>query len=132
MTNDLKWRIAVALLLVFVAGIAVGVFGSAHHVRHMMFQHHPPHFRGRIAEHLRRELRLSDQQFSQVQPIVQRFADQLDKIREETNQRVHDTIRQSHNEIAPYLTPEQQSKLKEMGERHRRALQDGAPPPPPP
>jgi Spy/CpxP family protein refolding chaperone len=131
MTNGTKWRIAVALILVFLAGIAVGVFGTAHHVRRLMFAHHPPHLRGRMAEHLRRELALTPEQFGQVRPIVDRSADRLEKIREETNQRVHETIRQAHGEIVPYLTPEQRTKLAEMAERHRRALSDGAPPPPP-
>ncbi|MFL6527841.1 MAG: hypothetical protein ACJ8LI_06575 [Chthoniobacterales bacterium] len=132
MTSALKWRIGVALALVFIAGAAVGVFGSAHHVRRIMFEHHPPHLRGRMAEHLRRELKLTDEQFAKIRPLVERSEDQLEKIREETNQRVHETMRQGHSEISPILTPEQRAKLQEMEERHRRALHDGGPPGPPP
>ena len=131
MTNGAKWRIVVALALVFLAGTAVGVFGTAHHVRRIIFEHQPPHFRGRMAEHLRRELHLSGEQFSQIEPIVERSADRLDQIREETNRQVHETFQQTHNDILPYLTPEQRTKLHEMEERHRRALHDGMPPPPP-
>lgn len=130
MSNGTKWRIIVALVLVFLAGTAVGVFGTAHHVRRMMFEHHPPHVRGRLAEHLRRELRLTPEQFSQIQPIVERSADRLEYIRHETNQRVRDTIRQAHSDIIPYLTAEQRTKLDELEERHHRELRDGMPPPP--
>lgn len=130
MTNGLKWRIAVALLFVFLAGVAVGVFGTAHHVREVMLGHRPPHFRGRMAEHLRRELRLTPEQFSQVQPIVDRSADRLEQIRRETNQRVQETIHAAHGELAPYLTPEQRARLDEMAQRHHHALRDGPPPPP--
>lgn len=132
MRNGLKSRIAVALLLVFLAGVALGVFGTAHRVRRMMFEHHRPHLRGRMAEHLRRELRLTPEQFAQIEPIVERSADRLEQIRKETNQRVHDTIRDAHGEMLPYLTPDQRARLQEMAERHRRVLRDGAPPPPPP
>jgi Spy/CpxP family protein refolding chaperone len=128
----MKWRIVVALVLVFLAGTAVGVFGTAHHVRRIMFEHHPPHFRGRMAEHLRRQLKLTDEQFAQIQPIIKRSEDQLEQIREQTNQRVHQTMQQAHGEMTPLLTTDQQSKLQEMEERHRRDLRDGGPPGPPP
>lgn len=128
MTNGTKWRIAVVVLLAFFAGMAVGVFGAAHQVRRFMFEHHPPHFRGRMAEHLRRELRLTPEQFAKIQPIIQRSADQLDQIRQETNQRVRETIRQAHSEMVPFLTPDQKTRLDQMEERHRRGLHDRPPP----
>lgn len=131
MTNGTKWRIVVALVLVFLAGTAVGVFGTAQHVRRMFVEHHPGRLRGRMAEHLRRELHLTDEQFSKVQPIVERSADQLEQIRIDTNQRVQETIRQAHSELLPYLTPEQRIELQQMQERHRRALRIGPPGPPP-
>jgi hypothetical protein len=129
MSKALKWQVAVALLLVFIAGVAVGVFGTAHHVRRLMFAMHPPHLRGRMAEHLRRELRLTPDQFAKVQPIVERSANRLEQIRAETNQRVRETIHQAHAEITPYLNPEQRTQLEQMEEHHRRALHGGPPPP---
>ena len=131
MTRSLKWQIALALVFVFLAGVATGVFGTVHHIRFMMFEHHSGRIRERMTEHLQRELRLTPQQLEQVHPIIERCADRLDAIRVETSRRVADTMKQSHDEIAPQLTAEQKTKLDRMEQHHRRMLHMHGPPPPP-
>jgi Spy/CpxP family protein refolding chaperone len=128
-TKALKWQIALALVLVFFAGLATGVFGTVHHIRAFMFEQRAGHLRQRMTEHLRRELQLTPEQVGKVQPIVERSADRLEEIRTETSRRVSETMRQSHEEIAPHLTPEQKAKLEELEKRHRGGFHGRRPPP---
>jgi Spy/CpxP family protein refolding chaperone len=129
MTKAVKWQIATALLLVFLAGIATGVFATVHHARRAMFMRQPMRLGVRMSEHMRRELRLSDEQFDAIRPIIDRAASQLESIRAETTRRVDETMRQSHADIAPHLTAEQKVRLDQMHMRHRAALHMHGPPP---
>ena len=104
MTRALKWRIAIGLLLVFVAGAATGVFAGAWHARSVV-QGAPRRDDGRAharthhaasRPHARATAR-------QVDPILDRAAAELHAIRAETGQRVAETMRRSHQEIAPHL-----------------------------
>ncbi len=123
MNNDLKWKLAFAFLLVFIAGIMTGGLFSAYHIHRLFLG--PPHS-GSVAErmrnHLRRELRLTSEQETKIFPIVDATSAKLEAIRIETAQRVRNAMEESHREIAPQLTPEQQKKLDAMKEEHRRRL----------
>ncbi len=130
MTKALKWQIALALLVVFFAGIAIGAFGAMWRIHALIVERHAGHFRGRMSEHLRRELQLTDQQFDTIRPIVDRTAVELEKIRSETSQRVDQTMRQAHDQIAPHLTAEQKKRLDELEQRHVRGMRHRPPPPP--
>jgi len=135
MTKTLKWWIAVAGVVVFLAGTAVGLFAGAFHMRHrgFVFRHGPPGGE-RMQEHLERELRLTPEQSAKIAPIIQRMSAQLDTIREETSARVKQTMTSSHQEIEPLLTPEQRERLNQMRDRHEHMLhrRDFRRPPPPP
>jgi Spy/CpxP family protein refolding chaperone len=138
MNSGLKWKLAVAFLLVFVAGVVTGTLAGAIHARRI-FMVGPPHT-GQLAEHmrehLRRELNLSDEQVAQIAPVVDATVAKLEAIRTETAQRVHQAMQESHNELAPHLTAEQQKKLAELEQEHRRQfrhhgglMMHGGPPP---
>ena len=130
MTRALKWWLVFGVVVVFFAGVASGLFAGAWHARRVFIGGHSARFHQRMREHLQRELKLTPEQTEKVGPILDRTAQQLDTIREETGRRVTETINQSHDEMLPLLTPEQQEKLKEMRERHRRMLRRGGGPPP--
>lgn len=132
MKPALKWWLALGVVVVFFAGVATGLFAGAWHARRMFAGGHSAHFHQRMRNHLQRELHLSPEQSAQVAPILDRMAQELDAIREETRARVTATMSQSHQEMLPLLAPEQQKKLNEMRERHRRMLRMGGDPPPPP
>jgi Spy/CpxP family protein refolding chaperone len=137
MNSSLKWKLAFAFLLVFVAGVVTGTLAGAIHARRM-FVIGPPHT-GELAEHmrehLRRELNLTDEQVAQVAPTIDATVAKLEAIRTETAQRVHQAMEESHNELAPRLTAEQQKKLAALEQEHRRqfrhhgGLMHGGPPP---
>lgn len=130
--TTLKWRIAILLVIVFLAGVATGFFGGARHARHLFIGRHGAHFGARMQEHLKRELHLTPEQSEKIAPILERMSSQLAEIRRETSQRVGDTMRESHRAMVPFLTPEQQAKLDKMKERHRRVLRIRGDHPPPP
>jgi Spy/CpxP family protein refolding chaperone len=131
MTKRFKVWLAISLIGVFVAGIASGLFAGAIHARHLFMGRHGGFTGQRMREHLRRELHLTPEQYEKVAPIIDRTSAQLEAIRNETGQRVAQTMKESHSEIAPLLTPEQREKLERMRERHRHIirLRGGLPPP---
>jgi Spy/CpxP family protein refolding chaperone len=125
-----KWWLVLVLVFVFFAGAAAGLFAGAWHARHIFFGRHGGHFHDRMREHLKRELSLTPEQDTKVGPILDGISNRLDEIRKETDKRVAETMTQAHDEIVPFLTPEQREKLEKMRQRHRRMLRmHGGPPP---
>lgn len=122
MNNALKWRLLLALVAVFFAGVAVGVVGAAQHARHAFFARHSMHFDDRMREQLRRELNLTAEQSEKIGPLVDEMSKRLEVIREDTSKRVAATMGESHNQIVPLLTAEQREKLEQMKLRHEQML----------
>lgn len=124
MNSALKWKLIAGFLLVFIAGGATGVFVTTAIGHHFMFAQHSA---GLVAQtmktRLRWQLRLTDEQMTKISPIIEKTATQLTEIRGDTGKRVRETIAESHREIAQYLTPEQQQRLKQMEERRRQWMQ---------
>ena len=123
MNSALKWKLIAGFVLVFLAGGATGVFVSAT-TAHLFFGAHRHGFAAQAMKNrLQWQLRLTDEQMTKIAPIIEKTGAKLEDIRSDTGRRVRDTIAESHREIAPLLTPEQQQRLKEMEARHRRWLQ---------
>jgi len=122
MTTTLKLWIATSLVVVFFAGAALGVFAGARHARQLGFVRHGGQMPDRMRRHLQHQLDLTPEQSRQIAPVVDRLADQLELIRNETSARVAKTMDESHREIAPLLTPEQRERLQQMRRRHGRML----------
>jgi len=135
MNNALKWKLGLAILLVFVAGGMTGAFFGVHHLRHHIILG-PPHsgdVPDRMREHLRRTLGLSAEQEKKVAPIVDATSAKLETIRVETAERVRTVMEDSKKGIAPLLTPDQQQKLDKLESEHRKMMMHhGFLPPPPP
>lgn len=131
MTKGWKWKLAVALAVVFLAGVTVGLFIGARHA-HFVFMGRRS---GQPGDHMRRvlqrELRLTPDQLLEISPIIDRTSAQLEALRKETGHRVSQAINQAHDEIKTHLTPEQQARLEEMKRRHQSMLRahDLLPPP---
>ena len=135
MNGALKWKLAFAFLLVFVAGVTTGGLLSTLRVQHRFLG--PPHSGAvgdRMREHLRRALDLTSEQETKIAPIVDATSVKLEAIRVETAQRVRHAMEESEQQIAPELTPEQQKKLQTMKHEHQRIMMHHGfmPPPPPP
>ena len=126
MNSALKWKLIAGSLLVFMAGGAAGVFVTMAIGHHFMFAQHPPGFAAEaMKNHLRWQLRLTDEQMAKISPIIEKTGAQLEEIRSDTGKRVRETIAQAHSEIAPILTPEQRERLQQMEQRHRRWMHHG-------
>jgi hypothetical protein len=136
MTISVRWKLAVAFALVFLAGAFCDHLLLFPRMAHLMFLG-PPHS-GSLAkdmrEHLRRELDLTPQQSEQLAPLVDNTAAKLDSIRIETTNRIHALLAEQHRQLIPLLTPEQVKKLEALERRHRHRLElhglHSAPPPP--
>lgn len=135
MNSSLKGKLALAFLLVFVAGAATGAFLGIHHLSHHIILG-PPHsgdVPDRMREHLRRALGLTAEQESKIAPIVDATSAKLETIRVETAEKVRTVMEESKKEVAPLLTPEQQKKLDKLDSEHRKMMMHhGFGPPPPP
>jgi Spy/CpxP family protein refolding chaperone len=124
MNSALKWKLIAGFLLVFMAGGATGVFVTMALGHHFIFAQHPPGQAARAMKNrLQWQLRLTDEQMAKISPIIEKTGAQLEEIRGETGRRVREAMLEAHREIAPILTPEQQQRLKQVEERHRRWFQ---------
>jgi hypothetical protein len=136
MNSALKWKLAFAFLLIFVAGGMTGIFFGLHVLPHHLILG-PPHsgdVPDRMREHLRRTLGLSAEQEKKIGPIVDATSTKLETIRVETAERVRTVMEDSKKEIAPLLTPDQQTKLDKLESEHRKIMMHHGffPPPLPP
>jgi Spy/CpxP family protein refolding chaperone len=133
MNSSLKGKLALAFLLVFVAGAATGAFLGLHHLTHHIILG-PPHsgdVPDKMREHFRRALGLTAEQEKKIAPIIDVTSAKLETIRVETAERVRSVMEESKRQVAPLLTPEQQKKLEKLDSEHRKMmLHHGFLPPP--
>jgi len=121
MNQALRWKLIAGFILVFVAGGISGVFLGGLYARHLFFGfHHPEQIGARMKERLRTELNLTPEQVAKISPIIDKTAVQLRDIQRETGRRVHETMAETHRQMAANLTDEQRQKLQQIQERHRR------------
>ncbi len=80
--------------------------------------HGPGPMGGNPLEHLTRELNLTEQQKTQVAPIVEQAKPQIKAIHEEAMQKMHAVMENATAQIRPLLTAEQQTKLDAMKKAH--------------
>lgn len=132
MNSALKWKLAFAFLLVFLAGVTTGFFGNVHLRHHHLGPPHSGDVNDRMREHLRRALDLTPEQSAKISPIVDATTTKLEAIRIETAERVRAVMEESKRAIAPALNPDQQKKLEKLEAHHRKLMIHHRFPPPPP
>ena len=83
-------------------------------------KHHGPdhHMMGNPLEHLSKDLNLTDDQKTKVQPIVDQVKPQMKAIHEEAMKKMHALLEGAGSQIRPLLTPEQQVKFDAMKKAH--------------
>jgi len=124
MNRALKWKLIVGFVLVFVAGGMTGAFFGASHARHLFFaEPHRGMMSQRMRDHYRAQLNLTPEQVAKISPIIDKTAAQLEQIRHETGQRVHELFTEAHREMAAHLSDEQRAKLQAMEARHHQGMQ---------
>ena len=124
MNGALKWKLAFAFLLVFIAGVTTGcLFGALHlKKRHIIGPPHSGDVAGKMREHFRKALDLTSDQEAKIMPIIDATSTRLEAIRLETAERVRAVMAESKREIAPQLSPEQQEKLDRLEAHHRKIM----------
>jgi Spy/CpxP family protein refolding chaperone len=121
MNKSLRWKLILAFVLVFLAGVACGFFGTVH-AHHLFGRMEWKSMAGHMKQRLRAELKLTPEQMQQISPIIDHAASQLKTKREQTMRDVHDIFKQTHRDMEPFLTPEQRSRLEHLEKRHRHLL----------
>lgn len=122
MNGSLRWKILLAFVLVFFAGIACGFFGAIHGGLRAIHRMRASSLAEHMRRHLQAELNLTPEQLAQISPIIDSTATQLEAKRQQTAREVRQIFDQSHQEIAAFLTPEQRTRLDSMEQRHRHRL----------
>ena len=87
----------------------------------------PHHMMGNPLEHLSKDLNLSDDQKTKVQPIIDQTRPQIAAIHKEAMEKMHALLESAGAQIRPLLTPEQQQKFDAMKKAHedmRKAEQE--------
>jgi Spy/CpxP family protein refolding chaperone len=130
MNRALQWKLIAGFVLVFIAGGFTGAFVGATHARHFFLRGpHRGFIKERMGERLKRELNLTPEQVTKISPMIDKASAELEAIRTQTAERVHETMTQAHRDMATILTDEQRAKLQEMHRRHRRGFRGFHPPP---
>ncbi len=121
MNKSLRWRLILAFVLVFLAGVACGFFGTVH-ARYFFARMDSESMTQHMKQRLRAELKLTPEQMQQISPIIDHAASQLKTKREQTMRDVHEIFEQTHRDMQPFLTPEQRTRLEQLEKRHRHLL----------
>jgi len=138
-----KWKICVALLVLFVSGVLIGSVGTRMYVRHKIsgiYSRERPTVRNLFVRRLTRELDLTREQRKEIEEIASLAAEKFHKIHTQHRSEVEVIIDQSASEMKKHLSPAQQEQFDELRKRmkaqHKRRKHGpppgGHPPPPPP
>jgi Spy/CpxP family protein refolding chaperone len=103
---------ALVLALTFLAGIALGVFGA-----HMAILHGGPgaeHFPRALAARLDHRLDLTDAQRAQVEAILVRHHQRINRMMANVHPQVRAEVESANREIERVLTPAQRAKFAKM------------------
>ena len=113
------------LAAIFLAGSAAG-FAAGHALARRQPLRPPP--AAEMARHmvarLQEQLKLTPEQVENIRPVVERNTAELDAIHRESWDRVSESFTKLNQQIAGYLTPEQQEKLSAMESVRRRFVRE--------
>jgi Spy/CpxP family protein refolding chaperone len=116
-----KTNLILYLAAIFVAGGVTGATVALKASKQMMAEAPPP---GRLdarylKERFQSKLKLTPEQSTVIEPILEKMSEDLKSIRQDTTKRISATMKASYDQIGKSLTPEQRQKLDEMRKDHR-------------
>ncbi|MEO6969554.1 MAG: hypothetical protein ABI217_01500 [Chthoniobacterales bacterium] len=130
-------RIILYAALIFLAGLVTGALLAPIFGRTFMRPPAPHEMSQQMLSHLQSVLHLTDQQLTQIKPLVEKTGADMEAIHHETMQRALARLAETHAQISALLTPEQKIEYKKMEAEHRERLRHlhplllpPAPPPP--
>ena len=126
-----KWKSILLLLLVFAAGLAVGVVGTRVVVRRAVQQAmgHPEKMQLLVERNLTRRLQLDNDQQAKLHAVMTDTRAQLNDLRKQIQPQAAEIWHGADVKISAFLTPGQQAKfdkIKEQGWPALRRLRAGA------
>ncbi len=115
-----RWKLWVALILVFASGFIFGGVGSLMWVRHRIA--HAAENDGRgirwvVVHKLAHDLDLTSDQKAVAETAVMHAQENFRALRQEIRPQIRQIVEETKLEIKPCLTPEQQKKLDELHAR---------------
>jgi hypothetical protein len=116
----------VVVIVVFIAGLIVGVAGDHFYLLHSgRLSRRATRFSAdRMADHLGRELQLNPQQKTQVQQIIERHRAKIDATMASVRPQVRQEVDATNADIDRILTPEQRTKFAAMRMRMESRRRD--------
>jgi hypothetical protein len=119
-----KLKPALALLLVFIAGAALGVVGTRIVVRRVVSQMlaEPQKIRERVEVTLTRKLKLDPAQRRRLHQILVESQGQLREVRMKTQPQIALISSNAQAQFSAVLTPAQQEEFEKIREKNRRLL----------
>ena len=119
-----NWKSLLLLVLVFFAGLAVGVVGTRIVVRHVVQNAiaHPERVQTFMERNLTRRLRLDNDQQVKLHDILTDARGQLTSLRKEFQPQAAEVLTGADKKISALLTPEQQERYDKFKERNWPAL----------
>lgn len=123
-----NWKSILLLIVVFLAGLAVGVAGTRAVARRIVQQAivHPERVQTFIESELRRKLRLDDGQQAKLHGILTETRGQLRTLRQEYQPRAVEVLLNADGQITSLLKPEQLPSYEKLKQENRplwRALE---------
>lgn len=110
-----RWKIALALLLIFVGGVAVGAFGMLAAARHRVQQRTNASRWAEVSlKKIDESLHLTPAQRAQIDPLLARMAENLRRIRAESWLGWRRELDATLAAMMPFLDPQQRAALEQM------------------
>lgn len=119
-----NWKSILLLVLVFFAGLAVGVVGTRVVVRRVVQQAltHPERMQSLMERNLTRRLRLDDEQQVKLHEILTDARGQLTDLRKQFQPQAAVVLTDTDQKINALLTPAQQVRYEKFKDRNWPAL----------
>ena len=120
------WRTILGILLIFLAGILVGMGATRFYVKHRIEKvvaGGPPAARELVVRQLSRELGLDASQREEVARVVERGQARMTAVRAKYQPEVEQIVADSVAQIEPSLSPSQRAKLQALHEKVRARWQ---------
>jgi hypothetical protein len=126
-----NWKSILLLVIVFCAGLAVGVVGTRIAVRRVIQQAmtHPERLQTFMERNLTRRLRLDNEQQVKLHGILTEARGQLTGLRQQFQPQAAEILRDTDQKISALLTPGQAERYQKFKERNWPALKATASPP---
>lgn len=119
-----NWKAIVGALLVFLLGMAAGVFGTVGMVRHRWMHRGPRVMADFVVRRLSWELRLDRAQRNQLRAIVNEGWEQMKVVHEQVRPQVEGILSNSEVKVRVILRPDQREKFdKLIAERKAKQAQ---------